>query len=137
MGSVTSKFKEYETIFTKHQINVCRGAWLSGHMFQADPITSWPHDVSQWTQDFVQQCVYHVSDHMDWQLFRVSLKGLSTEEKLYCLDRRFKQLIEPIASDDPSGPEWVKYKIEKCRIDNYILALKRGGQLNRKLEAVR
>lgn len=51
----------------------------------------------------------------DWQAFRRSLKGLSTEEKLKAL-RKY-------ASKKDLSEE------DKIRVTNYVNALKRGGQL--------
>lgn len=131
MGSVTSKFKSFDTRFTNHQIAVQRETWLRGFEF-SEPIKRWTHHVDQWVQSFVQHCVYEASDHEEWQLFRVSLKGLTTYEKLYCLDRYLEQVN--FNGDEADQRQAQK---EKCRIDNYIGALVRGGQLNKNLEVMR
>jgi hypothetical protein len=127
LQSTTKKFKDYDRAFTAHQIYLQRATWLVGYAF-ADRLEAWPHTVNSWSQDFVQKCVYHYSDHVEWQLFRVSLKGLDTYEKLYCLDKYFGMVVNDGAT---------QYIVEKCRIDNYIGALVRGGQLNRKYEVQR
>lgn len=63
----------------------------------------------------------------EWQTFRVSLKGLSTEEKLKRLDcwraDHMDQGLLPLRN--------------QVQIDNYLNALKRGGQLNLSLEVQR
>jgi hypothetical protein len=71
-------------------------------------------------------------DDEAWQLFRKSLKGMSTEQKLEALKRYWlanaldhsragakKRLGKPVN-------EWNDIEI---RLDNYIKALCRGGQL--------
>lgn len=55
-----------------------------------------------------------------WQRFRRSLKGLSTEDKL-------QQLEGYISRREMSRGKMTR--IEQVRIDNYINALLRGGQL--------
>lgn len=63
----------------------------------------------------------------DWQAFRVSLKGKSTEEKLNLLEGYW------LVQHAIGSAHTVKYEIITCayciRVDNYIKALCRGGQL--------
>lgn len=61
-----------------------------------------------------------------WQSFRLSLKGLSTEDKLYRLDNYLvsRELNGGVSRD------------EQVRVDNYINALLRGGQLKRLISGV-
>ena len=84
----------------------------------------WPYEVSPWSMDDILSAV----KDDDWQALRLSLKGIPTEEKL---DR----LEEYMASIDgrSANEAWRMH----CRIDNYINALKRGGQLNMQMEVVR
>lgn len=56
-------------------------------------------------------------DDQTWQEFRVSMKGKSTEEKLGMLKRYYKE-------NDGDRKEVIQ-----IRVDNYIKALCRGGQL--------
>lgn len=61
----------------------------------------------------------------EWQRFRLTLKGVPTTKKLEMLQiRRLYRLRQ-----DSTLPR--RYQVQ---IDNYINALKRGGQLNMKLE---
>jgi hypothetical protein len=122
MGSVTSKFKDYNKKFSKEQIGACRQRWLYNGSSHAERMsyTSWPLTVLRWAQWQVQEAVYLTDDHEEWQLFRVSMKGLSTSEKLYMLHNRY------ITLDLDNNQNWVDH----CRIDNYIGALVRGGQLD-------
>lgn len=78
-------------------------------------------------QSVIQQMVYYESDAEDWQRFRVSLKGLTTREKLYCLMHTW---LECVDKDLPT-----RFRAE-VRINNYLGALVRGGQLNGKLEVI-
>lgn len=74
------------------------------------------------TQVEVQTAVYGVPSSEEWQKFRVSLKGLTTKEKLYCLMWRW---IHHSHYQEPME----KYH-ELVRIQNYLGALVRGGQLS-------
>lgn len=81
-----------------------------------------------YSQEKVEWAVYHAEGFEDWQKFRVSMKGHSTKEKLFCLGAYFVQHL--------SGTDRQKL-IRNIRINNYLGALIRGGQLNRQLEVVR
>ena len=89
----------------------------------------WPHEVKQWNHDQVRFAVYMAPSADEWQQFRVSLKGQSTAMKLARLDLRYLA-----AEHAPNQGDW---ELEKIRIDNYIGALQRGGQLNAALEIIR
>lgn len=73
----------------------------------------------------VQQAV----DDLDWQRFRVSLKRQSTETKLSNLKSYYDFNVHPATGTDVPG----RHDGSDCniciRIDNYIKALCRGGQL--------
>ena len=71
---------------------------------------TWPHEVKVTPTHEIQAAV---RDNV-WQAFRLSLKGLSTTDKLRHLNN------------------WVTShtgRVNQIRIDNYINALLRGGQL--------
>lgn len=91
----------------------------AAHMFD---LGKWPHAVEKWTNDQVRFAVYLAPSADEWQQFRVSLKGQSTAMKLARLDLRY------LASQHTSF-EGDKL-LEKIRIDNYLGALVRGGQLS-------
>jgi len=59
-------------------------------------------------------------DNEEWQKFRVSMKGKSTREKLDMLREYY---YAPGASTRPTDEDVA------IRVDNYIKALCRGGQL--------
>lgn len=70
-------------------------------------------------------------DDEEWQEYRVSMKGKSTDEKLHILQKYW--LTEPHKSN-PSDPsrmhDDINLDCDVCiRVDNYIKALCRGGQL--------
>lgn len=90
----------------------------------ASKITFWPFALDSWTIDFVRYAVYEAEGFEEWQKFRVSLKGQSTQVKLYRLEDRAIKMHE-LYKDN-----YEQERIEKCRIDNYIGALVRGGQLS-------
>jgi hypothetical protein len=61
-----------------------------------------------------------------WQDFRLSLKGLSTQEKL-------RKLAEYLDWTAPIHEQL----LHEVQVINYLNALKRGGQLNDNLEVMR
>lgn len=78
-------------------------------------------------------------DNEDWQKLRLSLKGRSTQNKLYMLEDYWNEgyfhfNLGGVCRWSRNGDctlvvdekEWENYQI---RIDNYIKALCRGGQL--------
>ena len=75
----------------------------------------WKRDVSSLTQREILGAVRNDA----WQRFRRSLKGLSTEEKLDHLD----SYLERRSSNGKVSRKDI------IRVDNYINALLRGGQL--------
>jgi hypothetical protein len=83
------------------------------------------------------QRIAEAVDNEDWQEFRVSLKGRTTPEKLYLLQNYYNEglyhfirggicIAYPNCPLEVGAEEWSDYQI---RIDNYIKALCRGGQL--------
>ncbi len=84
----------------------------------------WPHNVKPTT---TLEIKFFVKD-AEWQRVRLSLKGMTTERKLVTLDAwRSHKLL-----DGHLLP-----RNREVQIDNYINALKRGGQLNDLLEVVK
>ena len=80
----------------------------------------WPYEVTALQFEEIMEAV---KDDC-WQEFRLSLKGLSTTEKLKRLEGYLLKV--ELASKDGNTP-----RVEQVRIDNYINALLRGGQLVR------
>ena len=58
----------------------------------------------------------------DWQKVRLSMKGISTDEKIKTLEMYYDDHTRLSVSDE-------EFELVKIRIDNYIKALCRGGQL--------
>lgn len=86
----------------------------------------WPHAVGSYGQQEILASV----DDTEWQKFRLSLKGVPTEKKLDLLGYRYGEVVNNIT--DPT-----KLRRSHCQIDNYINALKRGGQLDMELNVQR
>ena len=122
---MTKEFKEWERRFSRQDIMNERARWWK-EIDENDSMKQiedrWSITVEDWAQSFVQLCVYRAGDVEKWQRFRVCLKGLSTSEKLAFLLAYFNTFAH---RQDEST-----YEKEKCRIDNYIGALVRGGQLS-------
>lgn len=66
-----------------------------------------------------------------WQGFRESLKGVSTEKKLDLLEAWLKRHKDTVGDSYEGG------SMAQTQVDNYINALKRGGQLDRNGNVVR
>jgi len=58
--------------------------------------------------------VLQAVDNADWQAFRISLKGRSTEDKVRLLK---------------DWKESHNTEVDDIRVQNYVYALKRGGQI--------
>lgn len=80
-------------------------------------LDKWPYEVGSYTPAEVRQ--YAVADEA-WQKFRLSLKGVPTKEKLAKLAAYRRAKMQ-------NGKLPRRYQVQ---IDNYINALKRGGQLS-------
>jgi hypothetical protein len=61
-----------------------------------------------------------------WQEFRLSMKGKTTDEKLSMLEEYYNEAID----DFCTTPDCTTCEDVEIRIDNYIKALCRGGQLD-------
>lgn len=124
---MAKEFKEYD----KKYAHLMRTDFdeVAEYRAMAREIEGWDISVDRWIQADVQHAVYHAADHERWQQFRVSLKGQSTRMKLLRLRDYYMQF-----GVKSSG---MQFKIEKCRVDNYIGALVRGGQLDKNLRVVR
>lgn len=85
------------------------------------------------TNKDIRYAVYEGIGFEDWQKFRVSLKGCSTAMKLARLEWRWHYFTEYCGECDAAGKLIVSEELrnlEHIRIDNYIYALRRGGQLD-------
>ena len=61
--------------------------------------------------------IVHCVNDFEWQMFRIkTLKGSTTEQKLLLLLNWLNKHMESFAA--------------QCQVDNYLGALKRGGQID-------
>lgn len=98
-----------------------------GHIAKSDidSIEGWepPHEHfvfrEGYSREQIRWVVYESSGSVEWQKFRVRLKGLNTKEKLYALSWWFGMCDE--AED-------------VIRVNNYLGALKRSGHLDSNLK---
>lgn len=110
-----------------------------GKIYPSDILScdSWPY-LDKFTEDYSQSsirfAVYEAAGAEDWQKFRVSLKGLTTREKIYALGWYWDTHIAPGAGAYKSVNEWSH---QVMRINNYLGALKRGGQLDSQLRVIK
>lgn len=86
---------------------------------------AWVHKLQVWNMDQIWEAI---KDDR-WQAFRISLKGIPTTDKLLKLDTYLMQaaMRNKCTIEELHLKDWK----EKCRIDNYINAILRGGQLKR------
>ena len=93
-------------------------------------VVKWPFEVQPYTTSEVME--YCVRDK-EWQKFRLILKGVPTFKKLEMLSLRREANIK--ANEGRLGV-FVSRR-HQVQIDNYLNALKRGGQLNMNLEVTK
>ena len=123
---MAKEFKDFDKKFSREQIKEMRDRYCVGldSTEEVQDLQKWIHTISQgWKNDYIRFCVYESMSHLYWQQFRVSMKGMSTFEKLVMLHNYGKAHFV-------NNEDWALRKVEKCRIDNYIGALRRGGQLD-------
>ncbi len=78
----------------------------------------WPHEV---TPDTTAEIAKYVKC-ANWQSIRLSMKGVSTESKLIILDAYRTRMMKL------NGGKLLRE--HEVQINNYLKALRRGGQLN-------
>lgn len=79
-----------------------------------------------WTHEEIRFAVYEAEDARRWQLFRVSMRSITTQEKLGML---YTYLLEARESYNETDAK-IQWDIERCRVYNYLGALVRGGQID-------
>jgi hypothetical protein len=89
----------------------------------------WPYTVEYHSRKEIQV----LTKDVNWQVFRKSLIGMPTTQKLEHLLRRLDAKREFNAV---TGQTQFKHE-EKVRVDNYLNALLRGGQLNVRYQVVK
>lgn len=99
----------------------------------------WPHSVRSYTPAEVAKYVVDA----EWQKCRLSMKGIPTTEKLEILNKYRSDRLA-YSSGHPDIPNsrhladhGVLEREHQVQIDNYINALKRGGQLRMDLTVQR
>jgi hypothetical protein len=129
---MAKEFKDWDKVFTKAEIATCRQKWLYDNLegrsekdlVERGNFHIWPDYIGYMAVSIeeARHAVYKADGFRDWQLFRVSLKGLSTVHKLFMLGHYWKVMCDEAEDEDSRTTNL-------HRIWNYIGALKRGGQL--------
>jgi len=132
---MAKEFKEFDKKFAKLAGTALKTIEsIKGRVPKEDiqDIEGWPY-IERFTEDysqsFIAYAVYTAPTALFWQQCRVSLKGLSTKEKLYCLTWWWDvHVVDEKMHSNAERRMWIV-----C-INNYIGALKRGGQLDLNLK---
>lgn len=117
------RFKQFEREISSQEVANYRA--ISGYFtFDGKVRESWLYTKQKrsWSPTEVRAAVYEAKSAYEWQKFRMALKGLSIHEKLCALELRWKKLVRPQHDLE------VRH-VEQCRIDNYLNALARSGDL--------
>lgn len=130
-------YREYRGEYFGYEKDCDGKVWI--HLLEDDAVKvtgCWRgKDVAKiYTNKEIREAVYFADGFEVWQKFRVSLKGNSTAVKLKRLQYRWKHFEELCGSGIVTEE---RLKLEQIRIDNYIYALRRGGQLNAQFEIAR
>lgn len=98
-------------------------------------MNQWPHKVLYATRAEINDAVRDPY----WQALRQGMKGMSTPHKLMTLEmyRSFRSTEAFLIEGDGRYSSQVLDDEARVQIDNYINALKRGGQLDAELRVVR
>lgn len=95
-----------------------------------ESLDKWVYDIEVYSPTEVK--VFCVQDH-EWQQFRLSMKGVTTQKKLSMLYARRAGLrrgsIKCNVGLCDTGKVGKLCRRHQVQIDNYLNALKRGGQL--------
>ena len=129
---MAKEFKDWDKAFSVGEIQYHRRLFLYDRVLDVKEdvysIERWKFGYEQPDRQQVKEAVYEQPDSREWQQFRVSMKGLSTKEKLFMLEQ---WLLDSRA--DVGVPAYY----DEVRVNNYIGALKRGGQLDNELNVRR
>lgn len=141
---MAKEFKDFDSKYAYLKGELLEGENQIALQSRAGSITSWEYhkEIVLWSNAEIREAVYMASSAEAWQQFRVSLKGFTTEMKLARLEARYlkirHQVVASLEELGESNKNMLVYdtslseeeKMEKCRIDNYMGALRRGGQLD-------
>lgn len=126
---MAKEFKDYNTKYAKLK-NTFLGYELADHdrayfVELARNITQWRHmdELVKASHGEIAYAVYTAAGAEGWQMFRVSLQGMSTSMKLARLAYRWHTYVK-CGFDDTTDA------LERCRINNYIDSMKRSGLLD-------
>lgn len=122
------RFKEIEKMFSSTDIRHCREQWYLDDLAE---LPFWAHGYDQPNVETAKHACYWADKWEDWQLFRCALKGLTTGQKLAMLQARWSEYV---VAQSRGADQAV---LERQRINNYLGALRRGGQLDAQLQVVR
>ena len=139
---MAKEFKEFDKKYSKH-----KGKFLEYESSVEDLIKESAIDIAEvgecWRKESdtylgnkekIRDAVYESESAEEWQKFRVSLKGFDTAHKLARLQYR-EHVMANYYTDGFIDKE--EYEREEVRMDNYIGALRRGGQLDSEYRIVK
>lgn len=124
------KFKEFDQRFKQYQGKILPEERIDFDHKAASEFSEWPlmrefYD-NKFSHEEVSRAVYGTPSSINWQMFRVSLKGQSTNYKLYRLHKRYiRKVAEHVVTANN-----VENELEMIRIFNYIGALRRNNAID-------
>lgn len=137
---MAKEFKEFDKKYSKLAgTALLQIESVGGKIAKEDIAASdhWPH-MDRFTEEYststIRYAVYEAPGAEEWQKFRVSLKGLTTREKLYALGWYYDMHVSVGSGAHMTREDWSRHIL---RINNYLGALKRGGQVNSQLQVVK
>lgn len=135
---MAKEFKDYDMELRTHVNTWLEYELEARHIIEAmaAKMVYWfrTDDTVVYTEKSVLEAVYESTSAEAWQRFRVSLKGFSSKEKLARLEYRWK-LMHRLEDEGLTTPAHTR--LERIRIDNYVFALRRDGQLNKEFKIVK
>ena len=133
---MSKEFKDYDKKYAAY-----KGKWFDYELEhqkdiqeRAKELTHLNRQIKIYSNAEIREAVYFSAGAEDWQKFRVSQKGFDTNTKLARLEYRFSTYNTKFMLWEIDAREW---QDEQIRIDNYVGALVRGGQLNSDYGVVR
>lgn len=139
MSKTSKRFRDYDKIFKPYSGKALEHI---AHLQEVptpqaiiDQIQGWPNTAlfrESYPAEVIANAVYEGSEAYRWQMFRVSLKGLSIRQKLWALNWYWTVFVSPA-----DGKFRQAANNEIIRINNYLGALKRGGFLDSNLKIIK
>lgn len=130
---MAKEFKDYDQKYKRFAGTALLQIEAVGGKVNKDDIAAcdhWTHTdrfTEEYSMQTIRYAVYEAPGAEEWQKFRVSLKGLTTREKLYCLNWYYDMHVSVGPGAHLTLEDWSRHIL---RINNYLGALKRGGQLD-------